>query len=271
MTMNDLERLQVEEIQRERWGRAMHGVLRDVDPLSQSFATGGLDPVMPDPAIRILVLPPDPDLETLAIDEPFVAWWKSAKKFPFWDQEARTANESRLISTGVQYAVPDYRREHENELAHRLRLDRNGVLEAAWSWHSGVAFARDHAPPEILLVGLVGRLWTLLDRYRDVIDRGELAGPFLLVICIRGAIECQLADLAAGWRDPAPQSCVEPNLRIRIRRDAWTAETPQELAFTAGARIEAAWNSTELRFLARDGDQVGKFDVRAFSRIADQP
>ena len=77
----------------------------------------------------------------------------------------------------------------------------------------GAAVTSDHKRI-FRLVGIVGRLWSALDLYREAVERFEINGPWECSVALLGTSGSMLGNFATGWAeypdpDANPLSCPE--------------------------------------------------------------
>jgi hypothetical protein len=269
MSMN-LEEL---EIHRRRW-RRVRALYELVDPLSDTFGTGGLARHAPQVHVRFLILPADPEATIAEFDEAFWEWWMGDRPNPFegasitnWGEEAKPEASAAVRLQrwrGDPWSWDSY-----------LALHRSGGLEfglgsaGSVTWH-----IRDQADEirVFLLTTIVGRIWWVLAQFREVIDRYELQQPWEVTLALRDSHMSVLGNVAAGWAEPnetypfeeAPR-CPDPNVLIVRELAEWPdAKGAQALAFSVGANIEDAFGFSKRRFLARLEPDAGAFDTSRY-------
>jgi hypothetical protein len=120
------------------------------------------------------------------------------------------------------------------------------------------------------LVRIVGRLWSALHLYREIVTRYSVTGPWECSAALIGTHEASLGNVATGWLDyPDPWAnqhrCREPNLLWRRELDEWPGpEEARSLAFSIGGWIEDSWGIQARRFIAQSGECAGQFDVTRY-------
>ena len=108
--------------------------------------------------------------------------------------------------------------------------------------------------------------------YADTINRYQLSGPFELTIAFRDVEGSILANVGQGWAEPNtghydPIVLRTKSLLLRREIELWPDESQlRDTVFSIGGWIEDTWGSKQRRFLARIGEQTGKFDASAIRR-----
>ena len=253
---------------RRRWERA-RASLRLIDPGDELFSQGGLASRVRVLAVRVLVLPADPEASPIELDADCRDWWLTDRVDPFGTTHTRFGSSHRSTSSGIVQFDGDYDRDAYRPWQRYMALHRSAALEAGFS--RDVAFERG-GERYFSLIGIVGRVWSVLARYSEVVERYGCAGPFEVAVALPRTSHALLADFGEGWRDPlrdfdGPASrCLEPNILLRYECETWpeSPEAIQAVAFTLGARIEDTWGSKERRYLARTGERSGEFDTSQY-------
>jgi hypothetical protein len=249
------------DVIRARWRRWREGE-QLLDPRSDEFARGGLARLIEDRAPRLLILPADPDLHLVDLDDELWEWWGSEYEDPAsggrtnWGATKRPAAGAAVF--GTDYGQGGWSR--------YLALHRNGGLEVGFG-RDGTFVHRDRR--YFLLATLVGRSWAAFARYGDVAMRFDLVSPFEITLALPDTAGAGLGRFAEGWAEPGQgferDECHEPNVLIRRELMNWpeNADGARALAFGFGAQIEDAFGVQQRRFLAYRGEHEGKFDPRS--------
>jgi hypothetical protein len=260
------------EVLRERWRRYRNS-LRLLDPEAEDFFSGGLVRFAPDVAVRLLILPPDPEAATVELDSKLGEWLKDDHPNPFggpptdWGRQTKPSAEAAV-------RFESYTNEQWN-WGRFLALHRHGGMECGMGeevvgrWNQG----EDASEVKVFrLVPIVGRLWCALGLYSEAQEAYGITGPFEVSLAIRGTRGSVLGNLGAGWEEPSdaialtPPTCPENHVLIRREVEMWPKdEGCHDLAISLGAAIEDAWGVEERRFLARIGDASGSFDTSRYS------
>jgi hypothetical protein len=249
------------EIHRSRWRRERER-LGLIDICQQGFANGGLGQYVSNLTVRVVILGADPDYELIDFDSEFWSWWKTDRKTPFGTSPEDWGRVIPTTSAAVRYRT---------------------LLDKSWNWDSYVAVCRhgglevglghDGAAPVaekkliFRLICNVGRLWSALDRYGEIVQRFKIKGPRECSVALVGMADGVLGNFATGWLQyPDPEanrhSCPEPNLLRHWELDEWpTQDALRDIAFSAGSWIENSWGMQLRRFIARSGPFEGQFDA----------
>ena len=240
-----------------------------LDPGDELFSQGGLASRVRDLALRVLVLPGDPEASPIELDSACRDWWLADREDPFGISPTQFGSSNQSTSFAAVRFDDDYNRKSYRPWRRFTALHRSSALEAGFS--GDVALERE-GMRYFFLIAVVGRIWSALARYSEVLERYGCAGPFEVTVALRDTSNTLLADFGEGWRDPLRDlggpafRCLEPNVLLRQECSSWpeTAEAIQELAFSIGARIEDAWGSKVRRYLARTGERSGEFDTSRY-------
>jgi len=98
--------------------------------------------------------------------------------------------------------------------------------------------------------------------------RVGLPAPWQLTVGLIATKDALLGNVGEGWAEPGSWNnsvggCADENLLWHIELDQVPDEDlRQGLAFAIGDRIEDAWGVSQRRYLARQGERVGKLDHR---------
>lgn len=251
------------ELRRGRWRRFRQQIALS-EPSSEGFAKGGLSNRVSEPSVRLLVLPDDPEADLISFDNDLWNWWLENRESPATQRQTQwglryepTPTAAVRYDQGPGELWEDY-----------LALHRHGGLEmelgrhATYSWDERRAFR---------LIHIVGRIWTALDLYQEVIERFGVSGPWEVSLALRDTQGAVLGNVAEGWENPGSGFadevivCIEPGLLTRREIMEWPdAEGAKSLAFALGGWIEDSWGIRQRRFLAQRGERAGEFDIRAY-------
>ncbi|MBB6053876.1 hypothetical protein [Armatimonas rosea] len=251
------------ELCRNRW-RRYRAELNLVDTASEDFATSGLADRVDHPAIRLLILPLDPERGFIDFDEDFWSWWIQEWADPSTGRSLSGLNESAPTSNAaVRFA------RGSAKWGEYLALYRGVALEMELGEHSVV---RGRERTYVRLVSLISRIWLAMSIYTNTIERYQLSGPFELTIAFRDVEGSILANFGHGWPELGQGLWDPPTLRTKsllLRREIeqWPNENQlRDIVFSIGGWIEDTWGSKQRRFLVRTGELAGKFDASAIRR-----
>ena len=258
------------ELQRSRWRRARKR-LHLVDEEDKCFATGGLGKRVPDLLARFLVLPFDPEANVVSFDAEFWKWWTSERQTPFGKQEW-FGHDSKPTAHGAAIYDAHHFGDDRSLWDQYLALTRSASIDAGFRRHVGSVNENGN---RFFLINLVGRVWSLANRYTEVVERFKLAGPFEVTLALRRTAGAYLDNVAEGWNGRIPSraafldeilTCLNSNLIHRIELDEWPTDSLEtDLVFPLGGRIEDSWGIRERRFIARAGPYEGQFDASKYS------
>jgi hypothetical protein len=252
----------VREIYRNRWRRVREGLCL-VDSARDGFGTGGLGLNVPHLAVRLLVLPGDPEVSRVDFDQSVWAWWKSAHESPLDGAATDWGNTMRPTTGAAVRCVSLSDEEWDSYLA----LCRHGGLDMGMG---GDGAAERDGRRIFWLVRMVGRLWTALHLYREIGPRFGVTGPWECSVALIRTREASLGNFATGWAeytDPwaNQRRCRESNLLWRRELDEWPGtEEARSLVFSIGGWIEDSWGVETRRFIAHSGPLAGQFDVTRY-------
>jgi hypothetical protein len=251
------------ELLRARWRRVLKR--HAIDTINRDdFVVGGLAARLQTPSVQLLVLPADPEVEVLHLDDALWAWLEAQKSvnidgrvIRFGDRRCPTAHAAALVDGYGTW---------KNYLAvHRSGAIELGLGDRGW-WE------RENREGELVrvfnLISIVVYTWAVLRFGAAHYKRLSLTGPWHLTIAARGAEGALLGNLGEGWAEPGSfensvGGCVEQNLLWHRKLQDWPEEEEQQqVAFAVGDRFEDAWGVSQRRYLARCGDRVGRLDLR---------
>jgi hypothetical protein len=251
------------ELQRLRWARWNdHLSLGDrLDELS------GRSPsvINADVSCRILISPSDPDTQLIRFDKEFWSWWEGERR----DPATGVATEWGRIGTPTADAAIRTPTMPQQDPDRYLSLYRNGALEIGLS--RDAAYESREGTKVFRMSMIIGRYWSGLDLYADVIHRCELAGPFQIRVALLGTKEAQLGGFADGWAEPfefmSPDfvGCPEENLLYTSNLDDWPNSDDRKLCvIDLGGWLDDAWCIKERRCIARTGNQAGELLLKGY-------
>lgn len=251
------------DLQRERWRRARE-TFGLADPGSEEFATGGIPRLAGDIGVRLLILPSDPEACLIEFDQELWDWWLKDRPDPSDGQPTLWGDQHRPTA----HAAVRFRGYGRESWMRYIALHRHGGLEVGLG-RDGVYQGGDRRVFRLLQI--VGRAWSTLDLYREVIERFGVEGPWELSLALQGTAGAYLGDLATGWLEPGqdalhePRRCVEPGLLLLREITDWPdTGGARHVAFSLGGQIEDAWGSRYRRFIAHDGGLGGQFDTEHY-------
>ena len=263
--MDELQRI---ETYRQRWRRTRKPLhMRDTD--CRDFGSGRLHPAAEEMRARLLILPADPEEHLIEFDDDFWTWWATDSMDPHTKQSSAFGLESSSLS-GAAYRYRGAADKWERYVA----LTHAGALEMCLGWDAVYQLRRQEGGDVDVfrLITIVGRTAAALAHYGEVIQRFHLDGPWEVTLTLRGTRGSLLGDFATGWADVqrpfySGRKNVELNVLMRRELSAWSDEDGvRELAYRLGDQIENSWGYVYHRYLARDGEYEGKFDVGQYVR-----
>jgi len=245
------------ELLRARWHRQRERQ-RLIATDDAQFGIGGLAAILDRPAVRLLVLPADPECSCVEFDDDFWAWYCVDLEDPVSGDRSNWGSACRPTANAA------VRTDARRELAGRyIAVMRHGGLELGLG-REAVYAVRDTVECFGLLT-IVGRIWCALEQYRGVIQRFKVAGPWQVTLALLQTEGRVLGNVATGWQDPIQFGdalvCRERNLVHVVEVCEWPdAKGTEQLAYRLGARIEDSWGYKSRRFIARQGSAEGRFD-----------
>jgi len=146
-----------------------------------------------DPLVRLLILPPDPEAERLALDDSFWEWFTGDLPDPGSGRPARWGSRHQPTSrTALRYQPYG-----SDECRRYLAVHRSGALEMGLGHDagSGAKPATDpgceqqvadlRARGALRLITTVGRIWAAVAAYAELLERWPVDGPFQVVLGVR--------------------------------------------------------------------------------------
>ena len=182
---------------RRRWEKA-RAPLRSLDPEDEQFATGRLGKQVLDLALRVMIFPGDPAVGTIEFDSGYWEWWQTPRLDPFRDGQTNFGSTHRPSSVAAVQFDEGYDRQGRSSWRRFIALHRSGAMEAGFG---GDVASEDGERRVFELIAMVGRIWSLLARYSDVVARYGCAGPFEVSIALLGTSDAPLGNVGAGWAD----------------------------------------------------------------------
>lgn len=247
-------------LRRTGW-RETRKALHLLDVTDEAFGSGDLGQAVDSLSVRVLFLPADPDAWLIDFDQEFWDWWLAdIDDLPcptkvLWGEEARVYSRSaiRCRDNGL------------GKLDSYLAIHRHGGIEFGLGSHG---FYTSRVGRAFRLVPLVGGIWTALALQRSAIDRYTMESPWEISLAFLGTEGSYLGNVAKGWAEPESahgmRPCGERNVLLRREIVEWPKpDEIERLALMLGDQIENAWGSRHHRFLARDGELQGRFDLAA--------
>jgi hypothetical protein len=262
------------EIHRARWWREREACSL-VNPDDEGFAMGRLPLPGPDPLVRLLIFPADPEAERLTLDDSFWDWFTGDLPDPAIGRPADWGLKHRPTSGAALRYQPYGRDECSRYLAvHRsgglemgLGRDAGSVAEPLVDVDDGPQAGGRGAQGFLRLVTTVGRVWAAAAAYGELLARWPGESPFQVVLGVRRTQGMVLCNFGTGWAEPGyafaadPITCLEPGLLRLLEFASWPDEDGiQALAFDIGSWLENAFGSRYRRYLAHSGPLEGQFD-----------
>jgi len=242
------------DAQRSRWAQYRSRYKID-DAVVDEFAAGGLAAYAHNLDVRLLFLPSDPMKAAFVPDEANLEWLQETRVSPYGGNPWRWGSLTR----GVRDAVVLYDQYRDEGWSRYLALHHHGGLEAGGSLsHSIRNDVRVFA-----LRPIVGMLWSIAALQEQAADRWSLQPPYELTAAVRQTKGATLGMFAEGWAQPGYglydySLCLDSNILLRF--EITDSINPEDLALSAGARLELAFGSPIRRHLARSGEYEGRFD-----------
>lgn len=249
------------ELIRARWDRALRSYA--LDTLDRDdFASGGLTRRLEIPTVQLVMLPPDPERDVIALDDDLVAWLQERRDVTLEDHSLRLGNNVRVSANAV-VLTDGYSR--VDDWPSYVAIYRSGVVEAGLGVYGGGENLRQdgNRVRYFALISTVVHSWATLDLASKLQAKAGLDGPWLMMVGMRSTRGAFLADFGDGWRSFGPpynndQSCPDDNLLWRLELETLPgAQEQQDVAFGIGDRIENAWGTTMRRYLNREGARSG--------------
>lgn len=253
------------ELQRARWRRTLKELALDTTA-RDDFMLGGLTNRLANPTVRLLILPSDPDAVAIDIDDSLWAWLKNSEVFEASRRRIRLG--TRQVPTAHAAALVESYGEREPWNSY-VAVHRSGAIEYGLGDRGG--WERDHDDARVrmfMLISIVARACAWFGFVSAVRERTVLPGPIQLTVALRNTQEALLGNVGEGWAEPMTMwneigGCQDKHLLWHFELDEWPdQEGRQDLAFEVGSRIEEAWGVSQRRYLAREGDLVGRLDTR---------
>ena len=238
------------------------------DPLRSDFGVvGGISGLEPNPVLRLLILPRDPDLDVADFDSEFWRWWASEYPDPATGSETRWGATqqpgSRMALRGTKSGDNSWFR---YVALHRcLGVEMGLVKDATY-------FLPNHKAHVLRLVPAVARIWSALELLTRVIERFEIPEAFApaeLTVAITKARGAFIGHFAKGWAEPGqgfmPGPCTETALLFRHEISTpWpNPDGRRELAFRVGAWLEDSFGSTARRWIRTPAPEPATLDSDA--------
>jgi len=250
--MTDLQDQELERLRR-RWRRVRKD-LNLIDPLSESFAIGGLASRIDGLTFRMLILPPDPFAHHIEFDEKFVKEWEGmtaplARGSLSWGSNCCATSTAAVRYDGIGG-------DKWNEY---LSLDHSGAIDIASGRRTG--FRRSpgdatetHSTGSSFLVPMFERIHAGCLIFSSFENLSSLKPPFEVTIALRATKGTHLSRFAKGWQEPGQMFsdelsiCQEAGVLLRREvmdcTDNWSEHVSESLA----GQIENAFGSFYGRF-----------------------
>ena len=257
------------ELRRERWRR--HLAVEALDRSDRDdFSLGGLGSHVEFPTARLLLLPPDPDTDTVEFNDQFWEWLQQHMDMEIGDGQIHLGHQ---IVPGPHTAALAVESGERGKWRSYTAIHRNGTIEVGLGDRGGTvrSAGEDEAARYFWLKPAVAFSWAICELAR-AIPGGGTQGPFLLAAALRDTEGARLGAFGEGWREPWQGRFPIDSLRpCQYRHLLWHIEidqlpddtsTAQALAFSAGDRIDNAWGSRSKRYLDHQGSLAGQFNLQ---------
>jgi hypothetical protein len=252
----------IDEVVVRRWAeeQALLGLARDTP--AATFATGGLGALAVRPTVRIVVLPGDPSLVAVPVQDPggIIPPYLT---MPGAEQSPHTGVIRGTSAGYVAYPDPGKGLPWPRFVAVR--------------WHGGIdvylgslggqeADEQRELPRLIWLRRSIAWTWGAFTFQQKVARRYSVAGPFRAIVAVAGTTGAALGDLGTGWAEPggpgSPKTpnAVESQLLLHEDLPEWPdAAGTEALAMRFGARLDLAFGGSGQRHLDKSGPDEGRF------------
>ena len=236
------------------------GLARDTDPAA--FAVGGLGALAAAPTVRIVVLPADPAVVAVSVQDPKTVI-PPAISLPGGGQLPSMAAVRGTSDGYVGYADRGRGRPWPRFVA----VHWHGGVDAYLGKSGGQpADAGRGAHRLIWLRRTVGWAWGAFGFQQKIVRRFGIDGPFRILLGVADTANAGLGDLGTGWADPggpaSPDAPAAVDQQVLLREDvpAWPdAAGVKDLAMRFGARLDIAFGGSGERHLDRTGPEAGRF------------
>lgn len=256
------------ELQRARWSRTL--LKNALDTIDRSdFARGPLAGRLHSVTVQSVILPADPEAESVAIDNDLWKWLDTQMVVDIEGRSIRLGNQK--FPTAHAAAIAD--RYGSEKWSHYIAVHRSGSVEIGLGNRGGWERPnRDgHTVRVLNLTSIVAHIWAALKFSTAHFQRLSFAGPWQFTVGVCRTEGALLGGLAADWAEPGMLEnnvggCVERGLLWHLEIQEWPDEENQRrLAFAIGDRLEDAWGVSQRRCLAIQGDHAGHLDLRRIS------
>lgn len=257
------------ELRRGRWRR--HLAVEALDRSDQEdFSLGGLGSNVEFPTTRLLLLPPDPDSDTVEFDDQFWDWLQEHRDIQIGDGQVNLGHQ---IIPGPHTAALAVESGDHGKWRSYTAIHRNGTIEVGLGDRGGRVHSAsgEEATRYFWLKPAVAFTWAIGELARTM-PGGETEGRFLLAIALRDTKGGRLGHFGEGWREPwqggfltdSLRPCQHRHLLWHVEIDRLPDDTPtaQALAFSAGDRIDNAWRCRSKRYLDHRGPMAGQFNLQ---------
>lgn len=231
---------------------------------------GGLGRFVSDLTVRFAILPDDPEARVIdPFEKTFVDGWGNTEQLGLptglrtdWGHQVSVTRDAIVRYenySGSPWVWDSY-----------LALHRHGGVEFAVGMAGTFPWRREAEDIAFRLVACMGRVWNAVALQTYVNDRFDLCGEFKALLAFYGTKGSLLGNLANGWSEPGrdfrdPPPCPDEGVLITREIVDWpSTESTGDLMLVIGAAVENAWGTTDRRFIARQGENAGQFDVAAY-------
>jgi hypothetical protein len=215
----------------------------------------------------MLILPADPELISVEFDDDFWTWWTVPQPNPAGSQGLRWGVRQRPSAYGA--AVHD---NFDGDCQRYLAVLRGAGLDMGLG--GDVVFPSQTEQHGIHLLKLVGRIWSAIAAYGQVIERLSPTGPWQLGLAFIQVKQAYLGGFARGWEDrlwtiPTEELSSEGSLLLIREIQKWPAsdDDSERLAMSLGGWAEDAFGSRLRRFLVGRGAEAGQFDRAKYDAL----
>lgn len=233
------------EAQRAQWERRRHheGLAGST---GDRFALGGLGAHAGAEA-RLLILPADPDGQSIHLDSDTLAWVRQERDVPNQGEPFPRGHRARAVTDAVV-------------LYDQYRDDGPWERYLAVHCHGGVEAGLGRAAYDLRdirvfgLAPIVGMAWVAAAVQQKAIEKWNLRGPFEATLALRETRGTTLGHFANGWAEPGQglfdfPYCLDDHVLLRVEIEQ--SIDPEQFATIMGDRIELAFGTTNRRHLPR--------------------
>ncbi|MDO8731448.1 MAG: hypothetical protein Q7L55_02595 [Actinomycetota bacterium] len=257
--------IQERELLRARWQRSLLTFALDSEA-REDFAVSGLAMRLTDVTVQVLLMPADPEADAFPIGETTHQWISEIDAINLDAMRFKLPGEAHRSA----HALVLSHRYNDDRWSSYVAVHRSGAVEWGLGADGGwTRETRDAVPiRRIALSPTVARVWATLRLASMVQTSYAIAGPYNLVVGIRGTYQAELGSLGEGWAEPGDfqnrvRPCPERHLLWQIEiEELPDEEVARQIAYSIGDRIEDAWGVKQRRYLAERGPYQGKLDPR---------